>query len=763
MKTRMVNRVAALLVAPVLMLTSCAGEEWFTSGTPAVVDPVFELYDTDGNLLEGPVRITRSAGDTSLAVVSNADWTAEVTSEDTEWLSVNPPSNHGDGRLLLRAKYNAGVEARDATVTVTYNGTKTHTFSLIQSGAPLLSADHAEVAMFRTVYTLTVSALSPWTASVLDGDDSWVHLDQTEGGEGTCDLIVTIDRNTSGAERDAVVEFENGEALEHFRLNQRGNVETLTAQFTEGDVLELNWNEIFGAKGYRIAVYADGSQEPLKTVDLDKNTTSYSFLYTGENLFAGLSATVQVDVEALTDDSDFRVGSSPLTTHTLFDAASGDGKSESTAYVIATRRHLNNIRHELGGYFRQTADIDLNGYEPGMEASYMIGNISPFSSASAPFTGIYDGGGYAISNLKIHYPDSPSGGGSHQMLGLFGVVSGTADKPAVLKNINLHNPDILNDYNNGSVGASQTGALAAQTFDYVTVDNCAVVGGSVSSTCQKNNMIAGLIGNINGKENYLLNSRNEGCTVSGWGNTAGLIGQAQGTAIMNCHNTGNISGQQNIGGIVGSLLGNVSSSMSRCSNTGQITALVNTQANIGGLVGRAAAVSGNPPLQISECFNTGRVDASVSMAQNNYCGGIVGLINSQKTEIANGYNSGEILKGRNAADETVGGIIGGSNVGAAVAGNKITNCYNAGAIANGYGINGTVNNAAAWTVVSSFALDAASAGASKGNLAGSALLTDAEMKNLSNFTGWSAQIWCIDGSGDYLYPQLVNNPHATQE
>lgn len=763
MKPGITNSVAALLAASALTLASCAEEEWFVSGTSTVADPVFELYDTDGNPLEGAVRMARSAGDASLAVVSNADWTAEVTSEDAEWLSVNPPSNHGDGRLLLRAKYNSGVEAREATVTITYNGTKQYAFSLVQSGAPLLSVDHAEVAMFRNVYTLTVSALSSWTATVLDDAGSWVHLDRTEGDAGICELSVVVDRNTGGAVRSAVVEFDNDGALEYFRLEQRGSVETLAAQLTEDDVLKMSWNELFGARGYRVAVYVDGSEEALRTAEFDEHTTSCSFLYTGDGLFAGLSATVRLDVEALVDDPDFRIVSAPLTTHTLFDAASGDGRSESTAYVIATRRHLNNVRHELGGYFRQTADIDLSGYEPEMAASYMTGNLSPFSSASTPFTGCYDGGGHAISNLKIHYPDSPAGGGSHQMLGLFGVVSGTQDAPAVLKNIRLLNPDILNDCNNGSVGPSQTGALAAQTLGYVTVDNCAVVGGSVSSTCEKNNMIAGLIGNVNGRENYVLNSRNEGCTVLGWGNVAGLIGQAQGTAVTNCSNTGDVSGQQNIGGIAGSLLSNAGSTMQRCFNTGRITTLVNMQANIGGLVGRTAAVSGNPALQIDECFNAGRVDASVSMAQNNYCGGIVGLVNSQKTGIANSYNSGEILKGRNVNDATAGGIIGGSNVGAAAAGNKLTNCYNVGTVTDGYGINGTVTNAAAWKFVSSYALEAVSAGASKGNLAGTALLTEAEMKDLSNFTGWDAAIWRIDGSAGYPYPQLTDNPHATKE
>ena len=57
---------------------------------------------------------------------------------------------------------------------------------------------------------------------------------------------------------------------------------------------------------------------------------------------------------------------------------------------VATRADLEAVRNDLSGFIILTADIDLGGQE-----------WIPIGSAGTPFTGTFDGDGYAINNITI--------------------------------------------------------------------------------------------------------------------------------------------------------------------------------------------------------------------------------------------------------------------------------------------------------------------------------------------------------------------------
>jgi hypothetical protein len=95
--------------------------------------------------------------------------------------------------------------------------------------------------------------------------------------------------------------------------------------------------------------------------------------------------------------------------------------------------------YPLDGKYIVVANIDLSGYSDGRGWT-PIGERDKVVTDDHEFTGIFDGGNYVISNLKInrnaHYP------------GLFGYING-----AEIRNVKLVNIDVNGSwYTGGLVG-----------------------------------------------------------------------------------------------------------------------------------------------------------------------------------------------------------------------------------------------------------------------------------------------------------------------
>lgn len=178
-------------------------------------------------------------------------------------------------------------------------------------------------------------------------------------------------------------------------------------------------------------------------------------------------------------------------------------------FSIATADDLNEVRNSPDKCYIQIADIDLSGY----------GNWDPFPA----FSGIFDGNGYAISNLKIDLA-----GTDH--VGLFSQLNG-----GKLVNINLENVDVK--------GSVYVGGLVGYNEGTIE-DSC--VSGSVSG----NSQVGGLVGFNNGT---IIQAYTTGSVSANNGNAGGLVGRFQGGTISYCYAVGEVSpdGVLKIGGLCG--------------------------------------------------------------------------------------------------------------------------------------------------------------------------------------------------------------------
>lgn len=232
----------------------------------------------------------------------------------------------------------------------------------------------------------------------------------------------------------------------------------------------------------------------------------------------------------------------------------GEGTQENP-YLIRTEEDLTLLSSSFkegspyaGAYFKQTNDIDLENQE-----------WSPIGTSSKPFTGVYDGGGYSIQNLKITSINSTS-----EAAGFFGVI-----KNATVQNLRVES---------GSI--------------HVTAQDAAAVVGRMS-------------------DSKVLNCSNSASVTnnasSGHQMTGGVVGHAVSptvNSIVNCYNTGTISAPNAVGGTncrgVGGVAGHISGTtpLVNCYNTGKVTAAFGLNGYIGGVVGEQSSTAS----EVKNCY-----------------------------------------------------------------------------------------------------------------------------------------------------------------
>ena len=220
---------------------------------------------------------------------------------------------------------------------------------------------------------------------------------------------------------------------------------------------------------------------------------------------------------------------------------------------------------------------------------------TPIGTSSQPFTGTFDGKGHTISGLYID--------GNTNYVGLFGHVGKDGTVKGTVKNVN-----ITDSYMSGS---SYVGGICGNN-----------IGGTLED-CTSD------------------------CTVKGTDNAAGGIcglNENYGS-VLNCHNTGKVTGSFNVGGVCGR---NYSSgTVNGCYNTGEVSGT----RWVGGVCGN------NYGGTVKGCYNIGNVSG------NSEVGGVCGW-NYIKT-LENSYNIGNV-----SGNSEVGGVCGKNDSGSTVKG-----CY----------------------------------------------------------------------------------------
>ena len=213
----------------------------------------------------------------------------------------------------------------------------------------------------------------------------------------------------------------------------------------------------------------------------------------------------------------------------------GDGLIElETAAQFFNIRHVldgSGYRTILGGVkntqgcsacvgYELTADIDLASY-----GRFYAGGAGwlPVGTQSAPFTAIFSGNNFTVSNLYIARP-------AEDDVGLFGAVGATAE----LRDVHLARVDVTGDSGVGGLTGFGDGATIRVS--------------SVAGTVSGNENVGGLMGrgdNATIGVSYALG------TVRGDVNIGGLTGSGRDATIMTSYARVAVSGEERVGGLTG--------------------------------------------------------------------------------------------------------------------------------------------------------------------------------------------------------------------
>ncbi len=211
---------------------------------------------------------------------------------------------------------------------------------------------------------------------------------------------------------------------------------------------------------------------------------------------------------------------------------SGGSGTEMAPYLISTPQDLQDLSNPANSadwdkHFLMTQDIDMVGVT-GFTPIAPDTDLGAGSHQGTMFTGVFDGGGYAVQNLVIDLP-------TQDYVGLFGYVDGSA--------VEIHDLGIQG----GSVtGSNYIGGLLGCNRDGVTLTGCYATG-AVSGS---DRYVGGLVG-YNRDDGTLTGCYATGA-VSGTNYVGGLVGRNADGTITGCYATGAVSGTgDNVGGLVG--------------------------------------------------------------------------------------------------------------------------------------------------------------------------------------------------------------------
>jgi hypothetical protein len=274
---------------------------------------------------------------------------------------------------------------------------------------------------------------------------------------------------------------------------------------------------------------------------------------------------------------------------------------------IRTAFDLDQVRKNMAGNYILMADIDLAGYTSAtctvLNGWVSLGYPIGVGNLDRPFTGIFDGNNYTISNIWAKHGISYAG--------LFSRI----ESNGIVKNLTISTDT------KGINGAAFVGALAGVTRKGAVVDNVTVKGGTIiSAGASGGAFIGGLIGYAyGGPADYITNCRVINSGIINLGNSAtgsysgGMFGAAAGnTRITNCYTTNvAVSGYSYVGGFIGSVYAGVE--ITDCKTNG----MVDANGSYGG--GFAGCIHGAS--KVETCI----ADVEV-MVKGSYAGGFVGVL-----------------------------------------------------------------------------------------------------------------------------------------
>ena len=299
----------------------------------------------------------------------------------------------------------------------------------------------------------------------------------------------------------------------------------------------------------------------------DKGGDTYTALVAPQTVAAGTAFITckftngKVFAYKMQNDTDWKAGEEYTYTVSLAAAedpgytVSEDGKT----YEVYNAEGLKNLAKLVNEEGKTDIDITLTG------DITLTREWTPIGTYDKPYTGTFDGGGkYTITGLTVT--------GSNDYVGLFGRIgSGGAVKNVILTEVNV-------------TAGTSVGGIAGQNDG--TVENCSVNGTVTGRGFTDTGGIVGTnYGTISGcsAEGTVTGNTNVGgisglCVPNYDTGTGSLIG----STIVGCGSTAAVSGSNYVGGVVGNLGNNCS--LTACYSTGNVT-VTSTTSYAGGVVG----------------------------------------------------------------------------------------------------------------------------------------------------------------------------------
>ena len=333
-------------------------------------------------------------------------------------------------------------------------------------------------------------------------------------------------------------------------------------------------------------------------------------------------------------------------------------------YLIATAAQLNNLRQELGAYFRLTADIVFTDRDFAFGGPYYNAaqGWDPIGEdLRHPFFGMLEGNNYSISGLKL----TPAGENA-RYLGLFGALSGTVTD-LYLTNLTLNT---ITSYSGDEYETFFIGGLAGNSYNSLLKN--VTVSGSISAQttgAETGLYLGGLVGSSIGRHQQILSCTNH-AAVQGSSQRSlylgGIAGASNTSLLENSANTGALTVQDGSLIALGGLMGNTSESdwstaVTGSSNRGSLVAnsSQNNYLYIGGLIGfnGGADISGSFNAGSLTAQNTWTTQEDVTKNSRVYAGGISGQ-QQGNSALTDSYNTGSVFAASAASNVSVGGIYG---------------------------------------------------------------------------------------------------------
>jgi len=358
--------------------------------------------------------------------------------------------------------------------------------------------------------------------------------------------------------------------------------------------------------------------------------------------------------------------------------------------------------YTLAGVYLLTADIDASASANeycSPEGSPCNGFV-PIGMDTVAFSGTFNGAHHTIKNLFIWFP-------CEDQVGLFSNVDG-----GTINKLTLENISVVGDY--------YVGALVGKMYD------------GVISNVKINGVVTGAkyVGGLMGIGNATINYSSVEGIVKGTTIVGGLVGYASGSLYNVSSNVSVMGEEDQIGGLVGELVGEVTHSYS----LGPVITKDDNAEDIGGLIGLNSSKG-----TVSHSYSM----SSVICDDCNDSYGMGGLVGDNNGSIDNSYSTGGV-KGVHA----VGGFVGVND-------GSLLNVYSTGRVYGesdfgglvGYNENGTAT-ASYWNKELSGS-DTSAFGVG---------LTSIEMRDSIYFENWNfSSIWSITQGSSFPYLNSMKN------